>query len=57
VLIWAARNYYVTRGREKHNFSLRGPRATAAIEAEWLKPVDLQVDDYARHALRRGLLH
>jgi hypothetical protein len=56
-LMWAVRNYYGTRGREKHNFSVRGPRAAAAIEAEWSTPADLQIDDYVRHALHYGLLH
>jgi len=34
LLMAAVRSYYVTRGREKRIFSLRGPRATAAIAQE-----------------------
>jgi hypothetical protein len=56
-LMWTVRNYYGTRGREKHNFSVRGPRATAAIEAEWSTPADREIDDYVRHALHYGLIH
>jgi hypothetical protein len=57
LLMMAVRNYYGTRGREKHNFSLRGPRATAAIEQEWSTPLDRQIDDYVRHALQYGIVH
>ena len=57
LLMMAVRNYYGTRGREKHSFSLRGPRATAAIEQEWSTPLDRQIDDYVRHALQYGILH
>ena len=56
-LMRAVHNYYGTRGREKHNFSVRGPRATAAIEAEWSTPADREIDDYVRHALQYGLIH
>ena len=56
-LMMAVRNYYGTRGREKHNFSLRGPRATAAIEQEWSTPLDRQIDDYVRHAVQYGIVH
>jgi hypothetical protein len=56
-LMWAVRDYYGTRGREKHNFSVRGPRATAAIELEWSTPADREIDDYVRHALQYGLIH
>ena len=57
MLMMAVRNYYGTRGREKHIFSLRGPRATAAIEQEWSTPLDRQIDDYVRHALQYGIVH
>jgi hypothetical protein len=57
LLMMAVRNYYGTRGREKHNFSLRGPRATAAVEQEWSTPLDRQIDDYVRHALHYGIVH
>ena len=57
LLMVAVRSYYGTRGREKHIFSLRGPRATAAIEQEWSTPIDRQIDDYVRHALAYGILH
>jgi hypothetical protein len=57
LLMAAVRTYYGTRGREKHIFSLRGPRATAAIEREWSTPIDRQIDDYVRHALAYGILH
>ena len=57
LLMMAVRNYYGTRGREKHNFSLRGPRATAAIEQEWSTPLDRQIDNYVRHALQYGIVH
>lgn len=57
LLMTAVRNYYGTRGREKHIFSLRGPRATAAIEQEWSTPLDRQIDDYVRHALQYGIVH
>jgi hypothetical protein len=56
-LTWAVRHYYENRGREKHNFSVRGPRATAAIEAEWSTPADREIDDYVRHVLQYGLIH
>lgn len=56
-LTWAVRHYYETRGREKHNFAVRGPRATAAIETEWSTPADREIDDYVRHVLQYGLLH
>jgi hypothetical protein len=57
VLMAAVRDYYGTRGREKHIFALRGPRAAAAIEQEWSTPVDRQIDDYVRHALHYGIVH
>jgi len=56
-LISAARTYYGTRGREKNSFSMRGPRAKAAIEAEWSTPLDRQIDDFVRHAVQYGILH
>ena len=43
LLMAAVRSYYGTRGREKHIFSLRGPRATAAIAQEWSTPLDRQI--------------
>jgi hypothetical protein len=57
LMMVVVRNYYGTRGREKHIFSLRGPRATAAIEQEWSTPLDRQIDDYVRHALQYGIVH
>jgi hypothetical protein len=56
-LLLAVRTYYATRGREKYIFSVRGPRATAAIEREWSTPADQGIDDYVRHALQYGILH
>jgi hypothetical protein len=56
-LLYAVRDYYSTRGREKHIFSRRGPRAKAAIEQEWSTPADLEIDNYVRHALQYGILH
>jgi hypothetical protein len=56
-LIGAVRTYYGTRGREKHGFSLRGPRAKAAIEQEWSTPLDRQIDDFVRQAVQSGFLH
>jgi hypothetical protein len=57
MLLLAVRDYYGTRGREKHVFSVRGPRAKAAIEREWSTPADQEIDDYVRHALQYGILH
>src|SRR5580704_13011327 len=57
LMMVVVRNYYGPRGREKHIFSLRGPRATAAIEQEWSTPLDRQIDDYVRHALQYGIVH
>jgi len=57
LLMGAVRSYYGTRGRTKQLFSLRGPRATAAIEQEWSTPLDRQIDDYVGHALSYGILH
>jgi hypothetical protein len=56
-LLLAVRTYYATRGREKYIFSVRGPRAKAAIEREWSTPADQGIDDYVRHALQYGILH
>jgi hypothetical protein len=56
-LIAAVRTYYGTRGREKHSFSLRGPRAKAAIEQEWSTPVDQRIDEFVRRAVQSGFLH
>lgn len=49
--------YYSWRGREKYVYSRRGPRAKAAIEAEWSSPADQDIDNYVRHALQYGILH
>jgi len=57
MLIGAVRTYYGTRGREKHGFSLRGPRAKAAIEQEWSTPLDQKIDDFVRQAVQSGFLH
>jgi hypothetical protein len=57
LLLLAVRTYYATRGREKYIFSLRGPRAKAAIEREWSTPADQDIDNYVRHALQYGILH
>jgi len=57
LLLLAVRTYYATRGREKYIFSLRGPRASAAIEKEWSTPADRDIDNYVRHALQYGILH
>jgi hypothetical protein len=56
-LMTAVHNYYDVRGRQKHSFSLRGPRATAAIEREWSTPVDRRIDEYVRQAIQSGFLH
>jgi hypothetical protein len=56
-LIAAVRFYYRTRGGEIHSFSLRGPRARAAIEREWSTPVDHQINEFVRRALESGFLH
>jgi hypothetical protein len=56
-LIGAVRAYYNTRSREKYSFSLRGPRAEAAIEKEWSTPVDIEIDRFVRQAIRSGFLH
>jgi hypothetical protein len=55
-LVSAVRMYYGTRGREISRFSVRGPRATAAIEQVWSTPADRQIDDFVRHALQYGIL-
>jgi hypothetical protein len=57
LLVSAARTYYGTRGREISRFSVRGPRAKAAIEQVWSTPADRQIDDFVRHALQYGILH
>lgn len=57
MLLLAVRTYYSMRGREKYVFSLRGPRATAAIEHEWSTPADREIDDYVGHAVQYGILH
>jgi hypothetical protein len=56
-LMTALHNYYDTRGREKHSFSLRGPHATAAIVQEWSTPADRRIDEFVRQALLSGFLH
>jgi hypothetical protein len=56
-LIWAVRNYYEERGRNIRQFAARGPRAKAAIEAEWSTPDDREIDNYVQHALQYGILH
>jgi hypothetical protein len=56
-LMAAVYRYYDIRGRDKHSFSMRGPRATAAIEKVWSTPVDLQIDEFVRQALQSGFLH
>lgn len=56
-MFFAVRDYYQTRGREKHNFSLRGPRAAAAIEREWSGAADRNIDNNVRHAVQYGFLH
>jgi hypothetical protein len=56
-LIEAVRTYYGTRGREKYGFSLRGPHAKAAIEAEWSTPLDQRIDAFVRQAVQSGYLH
>jgi hypothetical protein len=56
-LMTAVHNYYDARGRQKHSFSMRGPRATAAIEKEWSMPVDRQIDEYVRQTIQSGFLH
>jgi hypothetical protein len=57
LLMAAVRSYYSNRGRAKQLFSLRGPRAAAAIEQEWSTPLDREIDDYVRHVLAYGILH
>lgn len=56
-LIAAVRTYYDVRGRQKYSFSLRGPRAKAAIEREWSTPLDQRIDDFVRQAVQSGFLH
>jgi hypothetical protein len=56
-LMTALHNYYDSRGRQKHSFSLRGPRAAAAIEKEWSTPADGRIDEFVRQALLSGFLH
>jgi hypothetical protein len=57
LLISATQAYYGERGRQIRSFSLRGPRAKAAVEAEWSKPLDREIDDFIRHAVQYGILH
>ncbi len=56
-LMTALHRYYDVRGRQKHSFSLRGPRATAAIGKEWSTPLDRRIDEFVRRALLSGFLH
>ncbi len=56
-LIEAVHNYYRTRGGEIHSFSLRGPRAEAAMEKEWSTPLDRRIDEFVRQAVQSGFLH
>jgi hypothetical protein len=56
-LMTALHGYYDVRGRQKHSFSLRGPRAAAAIEKEWSTPPDRRIDEFVRRALLSGFLH
>jgi hypothetical protein len=56
-LIAAVRRYYGTRGREKYSFSLRGPRAEAAMDREWSTPADRRIDAFVRRAIQSGFLH
>jgi hypothetical protein len=56
-LMTAVHNYYDTRGRQKHSFDLRGPRASAAIEKVWSTPVDRQIDEFVRRTVLSGFLH
>jgi hypothetical protein len=56
-LMTALHNYYDTRGREKHSFSLRGPHAAAAIQQEWSTPADRRIDEFVRQALLSGFVH
>lgn len=55
-LVRAVRSYYQERGRQIKQFSFRGPRAKAAVEAEWSTPPDREIDNYVRHALQYGIL-
>jgi hypothetical protein len=57
VIISTVQIYYGMRGRQMSSFSLRGPRAKAAIEAEWSTPFDREIDDFVRHAVQYGILH
>ncbi len=57
LLISGVKTYYGMRGRQINSFSMRGPRAKAAIEAEWSTPLDRQIDDFVRHAVQYGMLH
>jgi hypothetical protein len=56
-LMTALHNYYDARGREKHSFSLRGPRAKAAMDREWSTPADRQFDEFVRRTLLSGFVH
>jgi hypothetical protein len=56
-LIEAVHIYYRTRGSEIHSFSLRGPRARAAMEKVWSTPLDRKIDEFVRQAIQSGFLH
>jgi hypothetical protein len=56
-LIDAVQLYYRTRGNEMRSFTLRGPHAKAAMEAEWSTLLDRRIDDFVRRALLSGFLH
>jgi hypothetical protein len=56
-LIDAVQLYYRTRGNAMHSFTLRGPHAKAAMEAEWSTLLDRRIDDFVRRALLSGVLH
>lgn len=55
-LIAAVRSYYDARGRQKASFTLRGPRAKAAIEQEWSTPLDQRIDQFVRETILSGFL-
>jgi hypothetical protein len=56
-LMTAVHIYYDTRGRQKYSFSLRGPRASTAIEKVWSTPIDRRIDEFVRQAVLSGFLH
>jgi hypothetical protein len=56
-LIDAVQVYYRMRGRAMDSFTLRGPHAKAAMDAEWSTLLDRRIDDFVRRALLSGVLH